>query len=102
MKNVIWQMVNENPSHLAYRSSRFTNPCLLPDRMQPVAIFWPSSGDDVEKCFLNRFGDGTARASADSAPLNFPDRHDLDSRAGQEGFIGVEQLVELQRADFDF
>src|SRR5262249_23530042 len=81
---------------------RSSNPGLLPDRMQPMVILRSTSGDNFEERLLNGFRDGTSRAVADCAPVNFADRRDLDRRAGQERFVGVEQLVERQRADFDF
>src|SRR5262245_45750843 len=82
--------------------SRSTNPDLLIHRIQPVAVFRPASRDDVEECLLDRFRDGAARAGADRAPVDFANRRDLNRRAGQERLVGVEQLVELQGADFDF
>src|SRR5882672_3767464 len=84
------------------RLSRFANAGFLPNRMQPAAVFRPSSGDGFKECFLDRFRDWAGRAVADSAPVDFADRGDLDRRAGQEGLVGVEQLVEFERADFDF
>src|SRR5215510_150454 len=57
-------------------SSRFANIRLLPNRMQPVMVFRPSSGDDVEERLLDRFRDGAARACPDGAPVDFADRRD--------------------------
>src|SRR5262245_64003710 len=83
-------------------SGRFANICLLPNRMQPVMVFRPSSGDDVEERLLDRFRDGAARACPDGAPVDFADRRDLNRRAGQARLVGVEQLFELPGARFYF
>src|SRR5262249_11607413 len=68
----------------------------------PVAVFRPSAGDNVKESLLNRFCDGATSAIADGASVNLADRRYFNRSAGQERFIGAEQFVEFQRADFDF
>src|SRR5262249_10262996 len=97
MNNEQWESLTIYVAQL----NRSTNPNLLIHRIQPVAVFRPTPGDDVEEGLLDRFSDGAARAGADRAPVDFADRRDLNRRAGQERLVGVEQLVELQGADFD-